>query len=289
MTNDRLLDQLETDGWVVMPGLLPPAELGRLRDETGRHLAAVADGSARPIVRVENDTPFRVENLAAYPIGDRSVLAARMNPVALDLMARLLGADVISFGSVMVFKLPSAGPAVAMHRDIAEGVFSDDHLWIAAGFYLDDSGEDNGCLWVVPGSHRLTGQDLAAELELGLDSPSAVPLPVRAGSLLLHDSRLLHGSRPAVRGGLRRVLYHSYQSACWMHREGLKRSFKPDDAWLAESFALMDWGRELRAGFGYPDPVSSWTIPSDWAALSSAVARGDDLAVIRYRATDTTR
>jgi phytanoyl-CoA dioxygenase PhyH len=289
MTNDTMLDQLKTDGWVVIPDLMSPAELGRLRDETDRHLAAVADGSARPIVRVANGTPFRVENIAAYPIGDRSVLAARMSPVALDLMTRLLGADVISFGSVMVFKLPSAGPAVAMHRDIAEGVFSDDHVWIAAGFYLDDSDEGNGCLWAVPGSHRLTGQDLADELALGLDSPSAVPLPMRAGSLLLHDSRLLHGSKPSVRGALRRVVYHSYQSACWMRREGLKRSFKPDEAWLAESFALMDWGRELRVGFGYPDPVSTWTIPSDWAARASAVVRADNLAVIRYRATDSTR
>jgi hypothetical protein len=286
---DALLDQLRTDGWVLLPGLMSPAELGRLRDETDRHLAAVADGTARPVVRVADGTPFRVENVASFPIGDRSVLAARMSPVALELMTRLLGADVISFGSVLVFKLPSAGPAVAMHRDIAEGVFSDEHRWIAAGFYLDDADEDNGCLRVVPGSHRLAGQELASELALGLDAPSAVPLPVRAGSLLLHDARLLHGSRPSVRGGLRRVLYHSYQSARWMGREGLKRSFKPDQAWLAESFALMDWGRELRAGLGYPDPAGTWTVPSGWAARSSAVARADDLAVIRYRVTDATR
>lgn len=287
MVDNAALHRLTTDGWVVLPDLLSPVELDRLRAETDRHLSAVADGTARPIVRAENGIPFRVENVAAHPIGDRSVLAARMNPVALDLMVGLLGADVVSFGSVMVFKLPSVGPAVAMHRDIAEGVFSDDHVWIAAGFYLDDSDEDNGCLWAVPGSHRLTGEDLARESALGLDSPSAVPLPVRGGSLLLHDSRLLHGSRPAVRGGLRRVMYHSYQSAGWMRREGLKRSFKPDEQWLVEAFALMEWGRELRAQFGYPDPAGAWTVPTEWAARASAVARADSLATIRYRVTDT--
>jgi ectoine hydroxylase-related dioxygenase (phytanoyl-CoA dioxygenase family) len=283
-----MLDHLLTDGYLVVPDLLSAVELDRLRHETDRHLADIHSGNARPIVREEGGTPFRAENIAAFPIGDRSVLAARMNPTALDAVSDLLGADVISFGSVMVFKLPSIGPAVGMHRDIAENVFSDDHLWIAAGLYLDDSAVDNGCLWAVPGSHRLVGAELAAESARGLDSPAAVPIPVGAGSLLLHDSRLLHGSMRAVAGGLRRVLYHSYQSADWMLREGLKRSFKPDAGWIAESFALMEWGLELRGEFGYPDPEVRWTVPAGWADRAHHVRRADDLAVIRYRLTDVT-
>jgi hypothetical protein len=110
---------------------------------------------------------------------------------------------------------------------------------------------------------------------------------VPAGSLLIHDARLLHGSKAAVAGGLRRVLYHSYQSAGWMLREGLKRSFRPDPAWIAESFALMRWGLDLRTQFGYPDPPGRWTVPPQWEAQAGAVALADDLAVIRYRVSDS--
>lgn len=273
-------------GYLVVRGALGEPELRRLRGETEAHLARIDEGRAEPLVREEDGTPFRVENIAAYPILDRSVLAARTSPLLLDAMAEMLGADVVSYGSVMVFKLPAVGPAVPMHRDIAEGVFHPDHAWYAAGIYLDDSTVDNGCLWVVPGSHRTVGAELAELSERGFDAPGAVPVPVPAGSVLLHDSRLLHGSRPSAGGRLRRVLYHSYQSAQWMLREGLKRSFRPDDRWVAESLRLMAWGLALRGELGYADPPAAWRVPERWRAATDAVVPRDDLAAIRYRVTD---
>lgn len=280
-------ESLDHDGYVVLPDILSPPELERLRDETTEQLRAVKDGTARPLVREKDGIPFRVENIAAFPIRDRCVLAARVTPTLLDAMSELIADDVVSYGAVMVFKLPAIGPAVDMHRDIAEGVFSDNHLWLAAGCYLDDSTVENGCLWAIPGSHKLRGPALASAAAEGLDSADAVPIPVPAGGVLLHDARLLHGSKPATAGGLRRVLYHSYQSASQMLAEGLKRSFRPDRQWIAESFTLMRWGLELRAAYGYLDPPVRWQVPAPWAGECDAIDPADELAVIRYRVTDS--
>jgi ectoine hydroxylase-related dioxygenase (phytanoyl-CoA dioxygenase family) len=277
---------LAEEGYVLVENVLEQPELDQLRAETDAHLARVLDGTAEPLVREEDGVPFRVENIAGYPIGSRCVLAARTHPVLLDAMTSLIGPDVISYGSVLVFKLAQVGPAVAMHSDIAEGVFSPGHLWYAAGVYLDDAARENGCLWVVPGSHLLSGAELAAVSAQGLDADGAVPLPARAGSVLLHDSRVLHGSRASAGGGLRRVLYHSYQGAQWMLAEGLKRSFRPGQKWIAESFRLMDWGVEVRAELGY-GAKGAWQIPREWRAPAAAVEPRDDLALIRYRTTDT--
>jgi phytanoyl-CoA hydroxylase len=277
---------LAEDGYVLVEDVLERPELDLLRAETAAHLSRVHDGTAEPLVREEDGVPFRVENIAAYPIRNRCVLASRTHPVLLDAMASLIGPDVISYGSVLVFKLAQVGPAVAMHADIAEGVFSAGHLWYAAGIYLDDAAAENGCLWVVPRSHLLSGAELAAVSAQGLDADGAVPVPARAGSVLLHDSRVLHGSRASAGGGLRRVLYHSYQGAQWLLDEGLKRSFRPDQAWIAESFRLMEWGLAIRAELGY-GAGAAWQIPAEWRAPAAAVEPRDDLALIRYRRSDT--
>lgn len=277
---------LAEHGYLLVESAVQDRELGQLRAETSAHLSRVLAGTARALVREEDGTPFRVENIAAYPIRNRCVLAARAHPLFLTVMAGLIGPDVISYGSVMVFKLADGGPAVPMHRDIAEGVFSDGHLWYAAGIYLDDADPGNGCLWVIPGSHRAEGAELARASRDGLDAREAIAVPVTAGSVLLHDSRLLHGSKQSAGGRLRRVLYHSYQGADWMLREGLKRSFRPDTSWIAQSLRLMEWGLQVRGELGYLDPDASWAVPAAWRPATQAIEPRDDLAFIRYRATD---
>jgi phytanoyl-CoA hydroxylase len=277
---------LAEHGFILVEPVLAGGELEELRTETSAHLSRVLSGTSDPLVRSEGGMPFRVENIAEYPIRNRCVLAARVHPVLLDLMDGLVGDDVISYGSVMVFKLAEGGPAVPMHRDIAEDVFGDDHLWYAAGIYLDDADVGNGCLWVIPGSHRARGAELAALSEQGFDADGAIAVPAAAGSVLLHDARLLHGSHASPGGSLRRVLYHSYQGAGWMLREGLKRSFRPDPTWIAESLRLMEWGLDVRRELGYPDDDLGWRVPAAWRARAEAVEPRDDLARIRYRATD---
>ena len=68
--------------------------------------------------------------------------------------------------------------------------------WIA----VTDATVENGCLQVIPGSHRRdlidhcpTGHDLGIPEKL-LALADATPLPMRAGSVLLFGQQLVHGS-----------------------------------------------------------------------------------------------
>jgi ectoine hydroxylase-related dioxygenase (phytanoyl-CoA dioxygenase family) len=74
--------------------------------------------------------------------------------------------------------------------------------------YLTDTDVENGCLRVVPGSHRsdhpLHHLDAAHSAAMQgfqdpanpayADHPDAVAVPVRAGDLLIGDARLIHGA-----------------------------------------------------------------------------------------------
>lgn len=87
---------------------------------------------------------------------------------------------------------------------------------------LDDASEDNGCFRVIRGSHRagcLPGTDDGTQLGGFYTDPStfdvadAVDLAVPAGSLILFDPHLIHGSGPNRSRASRRAMVITYQPA----------------------------------------------------------------------------
>jgi len=71
-----------------------------------------------------------------------------------------------------------------------------------------DSTPENGCVYCLPGTHRLQQirhRDTYAkdnmlsrgqEVDLTFDEDTAVPLTLRAGEMSIHHARTIHGSRP---------------------------------------------------------------------------------------------
>src|SRR4028119_2021289 len=90
---------------------------------------------------------------------------------------------------------------------------------------LDDATVENGCLWVLPGSHK-TGIiypahrhadqrfDCTGEAEFPFRDEDAVPVEVKAGSIVFFNGYLLHRSLPnKTQGAFRRALVNHYMSA----------------------------------------------------------------------------
>ncbi|HLM65448.1 MAG TPA: phytanoyl-CoA dioxygenase family protein [Acidimicrobiales bacterium] len=95
-------------------------------------------------------------------------------------------------------------------------------VWLA----LDDATVDNGCLWVIPGSHRrgvlypvqdnvdVRFDGTPQAYGLPYRDADAVPVELPAGAALIFDGHVLHRSLPnAGRLGLRRALVNHYMSA----------------------------------------------------------------------------
>jgi len=86
--------------------------------------------------------------------------------------------------------------------------------------YLDDAREDNGCLWVIPGSHRCG--HLPAPSDRGLlgrlytevsefEASASRPIVAAAGSAIFFHPYLVHGSRSNRSQTSRRALVLTYQ------------------------------------------------------------------------------
>jgi phytanoyl-CoA hydroxylase len=227
MTNESRSDQYQREGFTVVEGLLP-AELieslrNRITDIGGGRVPEFPAGdidfepgdnghewssAVRKINRcAENDTVFR---------------NAASNFRILDIVESLIGGDIKLFGS-QCFMKPPGGIEKPYHQDSAYFTIEPMSLvtcWIA----LDDVTVENGCMWVIPGSHRGELYDHSQPWDVGgrvdmqvpddkIDRSCETPITMSAGSCSFHHSMLLHRSGPNQTEGHRRGLAVHYMSS----------------------------------------------------------------------------
>ncbi len=132
--------------------------------------------------------------------------AVAARPGILDVVEDLIGSDILIFASKFWIKPAQSGRFVSWHQDSAYFGL-DPHELAAVWIALTDSNRDNGCLRVMPGSHRgpvhwhseapdednLLGRGQTIE---GLDESRAVDLELREGEFSIHHERTAHGSLP---------------------------------------------------------------------------------------------
>lgn len=162
---------------------------------------------------------------------DRRWLAIGADPEILDVVTDLIGEDIILWGSALFCKARRGGKATPWHQDARYWPIRPLEtctVWIA----VDPSDRDNGCLEVIPGSHRPrrelphaveTGNDVV--LNQGLD-PVAVSsrlpraIELEPGEFSVHDAYLVHGAAPNRSGRRRAGLAYRYMpSTSYFDRE----------------------------------------------------------------------
>jgi phytanoyl-CoA hydroxylase len=134
------------------------------------------------------------------------------------LAATLAGVEGIRiWHDQALFKRPWANPT-AWHLDTPFWSFSDRNaisIWVA----LDDATLENGCLYFIPGSHKITSYDKISigknmdgifETYPQLAQAPAMAAPMRAGSCSFHNGLTVHGAGPNMTPGWRRAMTCAY-------------------------------------------------------------------------------
>ena len=136
------------------------------------------------------------------------------HPRILDAVEDVLGPDILVWTVSIFPKYPRDPGFISWHQDGTYWGLDSTRVttaWIA----LTDSTIDNGCMRVVPGSHRrpiLPHRDTYApdnrlsrgqEIAVEVSEDDAVDVMLRAGEMSLHHVNIIHGSNPNPSDGPR--------------------------------------------------------------------------------------
>lgn len=244
----QLLDQQQVqqfvdDGFLILPDLISPEEIEELKRDT----VAIARGQY-PCENIAPAPPDRTDQEVletilcihqphyVSPLMEKYVRHEKICGVLSQIVAAHLAHwdGSVKCMQSMLFVKPPGFQGQAWHQDEIYIPTRDRSLcgaWIA----MDDATIENGCLWVIPGSHRsgyLYPQhphhnpdefDNSAE-SYGFDDSAEIPVEVNSGAVVFFNGHLLHRSRKNRSQIYRRVLVNHYMNAWsllpWRMREG---------------------------------------------------------------------
>ena len=206
-------------GYLVVPGIVTAAEVAALNaaiEEVCRDHSALLKPDGRLV--------FEDVLCVHFPHKLNATIAAAMaHPGIVDVLTAVLGPNVKAMQS-MFFVKNAGKPGQAWHQD-EYYIPTRDRSLIGGWIALDDATIENGCLWVIPGSHKpgiiwptaphgsdeFDGADAAS----GFPWPEsdAIPVEVKAGDVVFFNGYLLHRSLRNRSAGFRRALVNHYMTA----------------------------------------------------------------------------
>lgn len=204
LTADEI-DRYHRDGWLVPSLRLPEARIASLRATLER---LIRDN---PGVRPERLVSAHVEGRtpgsrnAEGVRGSSEFLDLAREPAIVERVAQLIGDDVILWGCQIFCKPAGDGLETPWHQD--------GHYWpirplatCTVWVALDASTHENGCLRVIPGSHRdrvllphlrEDRDDLVLNQrtdDTAFDVSRAVDIELEPGQMSMHDVHMIHGA-----------------------------------------------------------------------------------------------
>ena len=222
---DQLADRYRTEGFCVAERALGADEIAALLAEAERlcreEAAKLAGADAAP-----GDPNDMARFLAIhFPHKlSRLIRATLAHPRILEVLTRAIGPNVKCMQSMLFIK-HAGKPGQAWHQD-EDFIPTRDRFLGAAWIALDDATIDNGCLWVIPGSHRPGTlwplrehsdpeyDSIPQSFDFPYEDRDAVSVEVPAGSIVFFHGYLLHKSLKNRRtSGYRRALVNHYMSA----------------------------------------------------------------------------
>ena len=196
------IETFRQSGIVVPRFKLPAARIDRLRATLDRLIAE------NPGIRPERLVSAHIEGRNNEGVrGSSDFLDLAHDPAILDMVESVIGPDIVLWGCQIFCKPGGDGLEVPWHQD--------GHYWpmrplatVTVWIALDPSNTGNGCLRVIPGSHRRrelydhmredrTDLVLTEKVEAKFYDPStALDIELEPGGMSIHDVYLIHGSNP---------------------------------------------------------------------------------------------
>ena len=235
------IEHYHNDGYVIPDFRLDDAVLDDIRTNHDRLLAK---------------HPEFTDYCPAVLAFDAGFLNVARNRAILDMVEQLIGPNFALWNSSFFAKPARVGTKTPWHQD---GEYwpirplATCSVWIA----VDKATTENGCLRVIPGSHRrrelgqhqfngADGLSLPLELRTGeFDEAAARDIVLDTGEVSLHDIFLIHGSEPNRSALPRRGMTLRYMPTTSVYRRDLADSRRGGPLSMAERTLYLMRGTDV--------------------------------------------
>ena len=185
------LDHYKNKGYVSPVSALTSIEAKEIRDE---------------IEKIEKDWPGALEGINRNYIHLISPIFNKvcLNKNILDAVESIIGKNILICGTTLFIKNPNERGFVSFHQD-AKYIGLEPHNWVTVWVAVTDANEKNGCMRMLPGSHKedlktheqkfdennlLTRGQTITNVQLDRTDP----IILKAGQVSLHHPKIVHGS-----------------------------------------------------------------------------------------------
>ncbi|PCJ63052.1 MAG: phytanoyl-CoA dioxygenase [Planctomycetota bacterium] len=235
---DKLLDETSINsflenGFLIVPQLLAETEIKEITNDIPKILKGEYPSSKFSFLPKNSSEQEVLDSFLClhFPHTISPIMENYLkHPKICGILDQIVGAHLYAWeGGVksmqsMLFSKPAGAPGQGWHQDefyIPTRDRSMTGAWIA----LDDANLENGCLWVIPGSHKkgiLYQMDEPLEknekeygdtgIAHGFDENQKIPVEVKRGDVVYFNGYLLHKSMRNNSQATRRVLVNHYMS-----------------------------------------------------------------------------
>lgn len=205
LSRGEQIRQLEVEGYLLLPGLLDPDHIDRLKRETAKLDTTPVDYSI-----YQRGCPH-----LEFHGGEITQLIG--HPPTIEFLRELFGQDILVMTSAYARSEPGH-PGISLHTDgqpYGSEIFGYEGsapVTVRVLYYLDDLSEDVSPFRVVPRSHLSLHADANPYLRYE-SHPDEVMVTAKAGSAVLINHRVFHGNFPNTGHRSRELLAISYRPA----------------------------------------------------------------------------
>lgn len=211
MLSKDQIDRFRDQGFLKVGRIMEEAQADTLRHRMFDVIGGCAHGKAEAVRDFFSDEKKSVIQIVNIWEADDLFRQHLYNPAICEMVAELIGTDTLRVWHDQVqFKPPRIGGPTDWHQDHPYWPIIQPADLVSAWVALDDADEENGCMSMVPQSHKwgahkggTIGTDPSSFLptpDLSLLPPDAkieiVPCPIKKGEVMFHHCLTWHGSPP---------------------------------------------------------------------------------------------
>ncbi|MBM7789661.1 phytanoyl-CoA dioxygenase family protein [Tenggerimyces flavus] len=213
------VENVDRDGFFLVEELISAADCARFADRLqeyaagSRPLPAGVELQREPLARQQADG-LDIRKISGL-WGDDLFRSLISSEEITGRVRALVGGDLRLYRADALMKPPSVGSEKGVHQDSPYWPIEPMSLW-SCWIPFDDATIDNGCMMVVPGSHRAgalphenTAHDYVVP-QTHYDVDKLVHVPMARGTGLFFHSLLVHATAANQSGSPRRAVTMSY-------------------------------------------------------------------------------